>query len=203
MSTEPDDHGQHLESSIILLHRARDGDQFALDALYRRYYPRLRRWATGRLSSRARDLQETGDIVNEVMVAFLGQLKSFEPRHPGSIAAYLRMSIYSKIVDADRKSSRRPQSKGLSADESGDEDLEIESPAPSPLEEFVARETVERYEKALRRLKPEEREVVILRLELAYDWDQVAEELGKPSADAARMFFNRAVVKLAEEMGQE
>ena len=53
------------ESSVELLERARAGDSDALDRLLGRYLPRLRRWASGRLPRRARDLSDTDDLVQE------------------------------------------------------------------------------------------------------------------------------------------
>jgi hypothetical protein len=41
---------------------------------------------------------------------------------------------------------------------------------------------------------------VILRIEMGYTHQQVAEALGKPSADAARMLVARAMVWLTEAM---
>ena len=59
---------------------------------------------------------------------------------------------------------------------------------------------VECYERALERLKPEEREAIIARVELGYSYDELAEALGKPTPDAARKAAQRALVRLAEEM---
>jgi RNA polymerase sigma-70 factor (ECF subfamily) len=70
----------------------------------------------------------------------------------------------------------------------------------SPLEQAIGREAVQRYERALERLKPEEREAIIARVELGYTYEELAEALGKPTADAARQAAQRALVRLAEEM---
>jgi RNA polymerase sigma-70 factor (ECF subfamily) len=70
----------------------------------------------------------------------------------------------------------------------------------SPLEEAIGRETVESYERALTRLKPEEREAIIARVEMGYSYEELAEALGKPTPDAARKAAQRALVRLAEEM---
>ena len=75
--------------------------------------------------------------------------------------------------------------------------------AASPLDEAIGREAVARYEASLERLKPEERQAVILRVELQLPYAQIAEEMQKPSADAARMAVARALVRLAEGMGHE
>ena len=66
----------------------------------------------------------------------------------------------------------------------------------------MGRETVEAYEEALSRLPEETQEAVILRIEFGYSYDQIAEALGKPSANAARMTVARALVHLAEVMGE-
>jgi RNA polymerase sigma-70 factor (ECF subfamily) len=70
----------------------------------------------------------------------------------------------------------------------------------SPLEAAIGIETLERYEGALSRLTDEERDAVVTRVEFGLSYAEVAEALGKPSADAARMAVVRALVKLANEM---
>ena len=52
----------------------------------------------------------------------------------------------------------------------------------------------------LSRLTEEEREAVVTRVEFGLTYAEVAEALGKPSPDAARMAVVRALVKLAREM---
>ena len=73
----------------------------------------------------------------------------------------------------------------------------------SPLEETIGREAAQRYEKALRRLSEVEREAVVARVEMGFDYERIARSLGKPSRDAARMTVVRALVRLAREMGHE
>ena len=45
-----------------------------------------------------------------------------------------------------------------------------------------------------------DRELVILRLELDYPYQDIADATGKPSADAARMATSRAILRLAQKM---
>ncbi len=49
-------------------------------------------------------------------------------------------------------------------------------------------------EAALDRLKPDERELIISRIELGMTYQQMADALKKPSPDAARMAVARALV---------
>jgi RNA polymerase sigma-70 factor (ECF subfamily) len=73
----------------------------------------------------------------------------------------------------------------------------------SPLEVAIGAEALHCYEAALARLRPEEREAIIARVEMDGSYQEVAVALGKPSADAARMAVSRALLRLAEEMSRE
>ena len=68
----------------------------------------------------------------------------------------------------------------------------------SPLEEAIGAQAAARYVAALARLQPEEREAIIGRVEMEYSYADLAEVLGKPTADAARKAARRALLRLAE-----
>ena len=72
----------------------------------------------------------------------------------------------------------------------------------SPLEEIVGRETLEKYEKALERLPRQQQEGVILRIEFGFTHQEIADAVGSPSANAARMMVARSIVQLAEDMNE-
>jgi DNA-directed RNA polymerase specialized sigma24 family protein len=61
-------------------------------------------------------------------------------------------------------------------------------------------EAVERYERALTRLRPDDRAALIGRIEMDCSNEELAVALKKPSANAARMAVERALVRLADEM---
>jgi RNA polymerase sigma-70 factor (ECF subfamily) len=176
----------------VLLVRARGGDHGARETLASRYYTILRRFAHGRLPSNARGLVETDDLVQVTVVRALEHLDRFEPRREGAFLAYLRRILINQIRDEMRRAARRP---GF---EEADE--RIDDPRPSPLEELVGKESLERFEAALARLKDKEREAVILRVELGLSHQEVADALGIRTATAARMYVSRAIAKLAEQM---
>ena len=60
-----------------------------------------------------------------------------------------------------------------------------------------------KYDRALERLDAETREAVIARIEMGCSYAEIAEAMGKPSPDAARMAVSRALVRLAEEMRRD
>jgi len=184
----------HLESSLTLLARAQAGDAVALDTLIARYLPRLQRWARGRLPDWARDLADTQDLVQETVVKAFKHIDRFEVRGEGALQAYLRQALLNRIRSEIRRVNRRPVSSEL--------DSQAEDPAPSPLARAIGAEAVDRYERALERLRPEEREAIIGRIELGLTHAELAEALDKPTPNAARMAVERALIKLAKEMRQ-
>jgi RNA polymerase sigma factor (sigma-70 family) len=184
-----------LDSTFVLVERAKSGDQEALNRLFARYLPSLRRWASGRLPRWSRDLMDTDDLVQETMVRAVNRLDRFESRHEGALQAYLRQAIVNRIRDEIRRSKRSPTATEL--------DENASDPGASPLEAAIGAEALDRYDAALGRLRPEEREAIVARVEMDGTYVQVAQALGKPSADAARMAVSRALLRLAEEMSRE
>lgn len=181
-----------LDSTFHLIARARAGDHDALEQLFARHLRPLQRWASGRLPKWARALADTDDLVQDALVQTFRKIEAFEPRRVGALQAYLRKAVLNRLRDELRRKARQPAIENLDA-------VTIEG-RQSPLEQAIGREGVDRYERALARLRPEEREAIIGRVELGYAYDELAEALGKPSADAARKAAQRALVRLAEEM---
>ena len=77
------------------------------------------------------------------------------------------------------------------------------SSAPTPMQATLDLETLQAYEKALRKLDGEQRELVVMRVELGLGHEEIAARSGSPSANAARMRVARALARLAELMHQE
>jgi RNA polymerase sigma factor (sigma-70 family) len=183
-----------LESTFQLIERARLGDQEALERLFGRHLKPLQRWARGRLPKWARDLADTDDLVQDTLFQTFKRIEDFEPRRVGALQAYLRQAVLNRIRNELRRKGREPHVTDLDG-------IEVES-VESPLEQAIGREAVERYEGALQRLKAEEREAIIARVEMGYSFEELAEALGKRTPDAARKTAHRALVRLAEEMNR-
>jgi RNA polymerase sigma factor (sigma-70 family) len=175
------------ESSFELITRVQAGDASALNALLERYRPRLHRWARSRLG-RARDMADTEDIVQEVLVSAFKNLGTFQPRGEWALQGYLRRAVRNRILNEVEKLRSRPLR--------GEVPEDLQSRAPSPLEQAVGAEFVARYDAALERLPEPEREALVARLELGCSFKEIALMLEKPSADAARMAVNRALEQL-------
>ena len=193
-SREPSSDRPELHSSLTLLERARAGDREALESLIARYLPRLQRWASGRLPRWARDMADTQDLVQEALFQTFKRIERFEPRGEGALHAYLRQAILNRIREELRRAKRRPARSEL--------DSAAEDDARSPLAAAIGQEAIDRYDRALAQLRPDDRELVVARIELGYTNREIAELLDKPTPNAARMATERAVVRLAKEMGK-
>jgi RNA polymerase sigma-70 factor (ECF subfamily) len=180
------------ESTFRLIDRARAGDREALEQLFARHRKPLQRWASGRLPKWARGFIDTDDLVQDTLLQTFKRIENFEPHHVGALQAYLRQAVLNRIRDELRRNRRQPEAAELN-------DLELDR-AQSPLEQAIGREAVNRYERALELLTPQEREAIIARIEMGYSYEELAESLGKPTADAARKTAQRALLRLVEEM---
>jgi RNA polymerase sigma-70 factor (ECF subfamily) len=180
--------------SLELLRRARAGDTQALGRLFQRYLPSLHRWAHGRIPRWARNAVDTTDVVQETVLHTLRNLKSFEPQREGALLGYLRRSLVNRIRDRFRYAARHPTNElSDTFPDRGD----------SPLQFAIDAENRRRYDDALARLSPIDREAIVGRLELGYSYEQLALVLKKPTPGAARVAVRRALVRLSDEMRGE
>jgi len=182
-------------SSFDLVLRANRGEGEALNALMARYVPRLQRWAHGRLPPAARGALQTQDLVQDTLMHVIQRLPSFEPRHEGAFQGYVRTTLWNRIRDLARHHSRTGARVPLEADVPADD--------WSPLDLAVGRETLDRYEAALERLRPDDKALIVARIEMGLPYPEMAAMFEKPSVAAVHMAVSRALVKLAEEMAHE
>lgn len=122
------------------------------------------------------------------------------PHGPGALQAYLRQAVLNRLRDELRRRGRQPETIALDDTGAGDA-LGIEG-GESPLAQAIGRENLERYQEALMRLRPEEREAIIGRIEMGYTYQELAEAIGRPTAEAARKATERALLRLAGEMSR-
>ncbi len=188
----PDPGDLIIESTLELLKRAHEGDRTAVEVLVERCLPPLRRWAHGRLPQFARDKFNTEDLVQEAVLRVLRRLETFESRRVGALQAFLRQTVRNLICDEIRRTRHRSFS-ALVPEEVEDEQV-------SALEALIAKESVEHYESAMKRLQPIDRELIVARFEMGLAFSDVAVATGKPTAAAARMAVSRAMKKLADEL---
>ena len=183
------------ERSSELLGRARRGERSAVDALFARLFPWLRRRARGRLPGWARGFVDTSDVVQDVLLHTMRRIAGFESASSVAFRAYLLRAVDHRVQNEMRRVGRRDTWGGLEADTlaAGDE--------ASQLQQLIDGDAWQRYLRALQRLKPRERRLIVGRAELGYSFKQLALIDDRASAEAARKALRRALVRLSEEMG--
>ena len=139
---------------------------------------------------------DTGDLVQDAIIKTMRNLEHLDLPEDGGLLPYLRTAVRNLIRDQARNAARRGEKVPI-------EEAILADAGPSPLDRAEAGDFLDRYEAALERLRPDERQAILLRLELDCSWGLIAKELGKPSADAARVATSRALLRLAEEMAHE
>ena len=182
----------NLENTLALLERVRGGDDAARDLLVRRFLPGLQRWARGRLPDSARDLMDTNDLVSVALERSLRRIENLEAETPGSFFAYLRAAVQNGMRDELRRVGRRPERVEFPEN--------LVDDRPVVLERTLGSGLVQRYEKALETLTPEQQQAVILRIEFGFSYPEIARALGRSSGNAVRMQVSRSLLRLAEAM---
>jgi RNA polymerase sigma-70 factor (ECF subfamily) len=182
-----------------LIRRVRAGDAHAAADLFRQYEPQLRLEVRLRLRDpRLRRRVDESDVCQSVLLSFFvrARLGQYDVSEPGELVRLLAGMARNKVAAQARKqgAARRDfrRVEALAGAES--------APAPGDTPSQVA--AGEELLRELRaRLNDEERRIAELRAE-GRGWAEVAAELGG-AADARRMQFQRAVGRVARDLGLE
>jgi RNA polymerase sigma-70 factor (ECF subfamily) len=180
-------------ATLELVERARGGDETAWEILMRRYRGPLQRFARSRLARQPRRLTDTDDVVQDVTINVFRRLHRIELRFPGALLAYLRRSVSNRVADEHRRAVRQGPIATL--------DDNLPDGHQSPLDVTIDHDKVRVYRTALLALNADDRTAIVMRLERGESYDVIAERLGKPTPNAARVAVARAMFKLAKQMG--
>ena len=199
---------ESVSRSMDLVRLAQEGDQKALNELFGRYYPRVRRIASMRLGRQLRRHLDSDDIAQRTFIGAVRAFDNFEMRNERSLIHWLGKIAEHQIRDAadfhhaQKRDSRRDVALAAvrDAQESGEIVYEPIETGPQPLEDLVQHENAEAVLEALGDLRPRYREVIIVRQFEGSDWATVADVVGVASPDAARMLYARAVTELSKAL---
>jgi len=195
-----------FEQTIDLVHRAQGGDAPALEALFARYYERVRRMVRLRLGPALRKRLDSGDILQETFLEALRTFNRFEMRDQGSFINWLARLAENRIRDAAdyHQAAKRAAEREVplpQGDRTGTVDQGLKAGGLLPSETADDAEQIVRLEAALEQLEPADRELILLRDYAGAAWDAVARLTDRPSPDAARVAHRQAVTRLARLMG--
>jgi RNA polymerase sigma-70 factor (ECF subfamily) len=186
------------ESTATLISRVKAGDSSARDQLIARFLPLLNRWAHGRLPAHARGLMETGDLVQLTVVRTMNRLETLKSQREGALVAYLRRTLLNLLRNEIRRSVHE---RNRAASGQANPEL-LPDRRPSLLEEMIDQEALDLYEKCLAALPKMLQEAIILSVEFGYTHQELAEAIGSPSPNAARMTVARGLARLSKAMDE-
>lgn len=183
-----------------LLSRLHAGEEDALRELLERHEPWVRARVRERLGARLRQRAETDDFVQDAMVDALKYgpkfMVSSEDHFRGLLARIVENALRDRHQYFDAARRARDRERPLPSDSVLD--LDPRSPdraTPSRAADRREREAWLRL--GLELLRPEDREVILLRQEDALPFEEVGARLGV-APNAARMRFERALAKLGK-----
>ena len=192
-----DDKTQHL---VTL---AKDGDESALNHLCNVYGPRILWLVRFRMGKELRSKLESVDLVQDVLVSALQDLRGFTYKNEGDFVRWLSRITENKLrnyldrLHADKRDIRREirlNTRGPILEDSFAAAMEpIDNTTPSAI--LSKREEFDRLARAIDALKPDYRQVIVLAKIEGLAYSEIGTKLGK-SPDAVRMLYSRAMAAL-------
>ena len=192
---------QKTQELVVL---AKDGDKSALNQLYRVYGERVRWMVRFRMGRELRSQLESMDLVQDTLIHALGGLDNFTYKNEGDFVRWLSKIAENSLRDnldklhAGKRDIRkevpldnyRPTTAGGFVGTPGP----IKATTPSII--MSRKEDLNKLEKAIDKLRPEYREVIVLAKIEELPYSQIGDRLGK-STGAVKMLVSRAIVALA------
>lgn len=189
-----------IEHATTMLRAARGGDPAAVERLMTAFLPRVRRIVAARMGRHLQSLAEVDDIVQVTLLDLFAGLGSCEHPSIGAFHLWLARCVERNLADQGRAAAARRRGAGrvrVFAD-SGDSSLlrAVPDTVTSPSRGAGAGELDRRLEDALLALRPDHREVVVLRVLCGLSFAEIAAEMGHGKPDLARAWFARAIRQL-------
>ncbi len=179
------------ESDAELAGRALSGSERASRELVRRY----ERSVFNLIVRMVRDSGLAEDLAQETFVKVFTRLATYDPRY--KFASWILKIAHNTTIDYLRQAGPPMSSLG-----SGDDPGEAPSPdsgAPSPLVLVERKELAGALGAAIDQLRPEYRQVVVLKYQEDLSYEEIAEVLGLPLG-TVKSYLHRARAELADRM---
>lgn len=192
-----------------LVSLAKEGDESALQRLCEVYAERVLRIVRLRMGQELRSKLESMDLVQDAFVSALRGLEDFTYQNEGDFLRWLAKIAENRIRDnldklhADKRNIRREIPLNITGQTSKDSFVGTVGPADLTTPSVIVsrREDMNKLEKAMDKLRPEYKEVIILAKMEGLSGHELAEKLGKEPG-ATRALLSRALAALAESYGE-
>jgi RNA polymerase sigma-70 factor (ECF subfamily) len=191
----------HKTRQLVAL--AKEGDETALNQLCKVYGERVRWIVRLRMGEELRSKLESMDMVQDVLLSALKDLRDFRYQDEGDFLRWLSRIAENRLRDnvdklhADKRDIRKevrfdnygPRTEGRSFGERGP----VDATTPSVI--MSRKEELDELARAIEELKPEYKEVIILTKIEGLSYKEISNRLGK-SDEAVRKLFTRAMAAL-------
>jgi RNA polymerase sigma factor (sigma-70 family) len=195
--------------SMELLWQGQKGDALAVNELFTRYLPRMRRVMRIKITGPARAHLDPEDVLQETMMIAVRKLGELEVRTPASIMQWLAKIAdyqiknrldYLRAEKRDAGRERRIKNEDASSDSSASGVI-VPFQGPTPSQYYARTELEELIDAQLEVLDPPDyREVILMRDYYESDWETIRATLGRPNVDAVQDLYHRAHKRLRERM---
>lgn len=170
------------DKDIVVLCQAGDFEQFGI--LYDKYVKRIYEFICFRTSHK----ETAEDLTSKTFMKALEGIKSFNA-DKGSFSSWLYTIARNSVIDHYRV-SKNVSDLSQAFDLASSDDLESDQDIKNKLEEVKA---------YLEKLKPEQREIIMMRVWEGLSYKEIAEIIGK-SEDNCKVIFSRAINLLRKDL---
>ena len=198
-----------IDQTLDLVRQAQAGSSDALSKLLYRFQDRILEVIRLRMGPKLRRRYESQDLVQETLMAAFKDFDRFEIRSDARFLNWVSRIAENRILAAQKHESyekRDPdRERSLDAPAPGQEGTRAEElirRTRSPDEKVAVGQDSERLQECLQELPEQYRELIVLRNYLEMSWQDIADEVGRPSAAAARVMHAKAMEELQRRMAR-
>jgi RNA polymerase sigma factor (sigma-70 family) len=189
----------------IQVRAAQEGDEAAMEELFRRYLPRVTRIVAARLGRGWRELALEDDVVQETFLDAFTALRDSRIADEAAFCSWIARCVENNIQDQLRRGQAERRGGGKVdrfADfaESYLSESMLDGGHATPSQYATARETEARLERSLYRIDPRYREVICLRVYCGMQFADIATAMGLRNENTANVMFLRAREELQRRL---
>jgi RNA polymerase sigma-70 factor (ECF subfamily) len=182
---------------------AKDGNESAISRLWTVYGARVHWIIRLRMGKELRSKLESTDLTQDALLSALGDLDNFTYKNEGDFLRWLSTIAENRLRDnldklhADKRDIRKEIQLGKpgahTVSKSAVSLAPIEATTPSVI--MSRKEELEKLEKAIDKLKPDYKQVIVLAKIEGFSYKEIADKLDKTS-EAVRKLISRAMAAL-------